>query len=125
MRHLRGRLRQFLRRSLGFYLLTLLLTTGVASAQPSLVAQVRAATAAADLAGAEQLALRALRQDPHDPEALLALSWGGRGALAARQFAVAMRVARDTEARIVPLLRTRPLDAEPQLPLALACACTS
>jgi len=122
MPHPSGRLRQCLRPGFRVCLLALLLATGAASAQPDLVAQVRAAIAAADLPGAEQLARRALGKAPRDPEALLALSWVGRGALAAKQWEVALRVARDTEARIVPLLKTRPLDAEPQLPLALGAS---
>lgn len=93
-----------------------------ATAAADLVAETRAAIAAGDLTGAERMAVAALTRMPGDPEALLALSWVGRGALAARQFDLALRVARDTETRVVTALRTRPLDQEPDLPLALGAA---
>ncbi|MDO8794684.1 MAG: TlpA disulfide reductase family protein [Vicinamibacterales bacterium] len=91
-------------------------------ARSGIVQRTRAAVAARDLRGAEQIAVRALRQSPSDAEALLALSWVGRGALAAKQLDMALRVARDTETRIRAVLQLRPLDAEPQLPLALGAA---
>ena len=91
-------------------------------AQSGIVQRTRAAIADRDLRGAEQMAVRALRQSPSDAEALLALSWVGRGALAAQQLDMALRVAQDTETRILSVLHLRPLDAEPQVPLALGAA---
>ena len=104
--------------------LAILLSPGTAQigAQSGIVQRTRAAIADRDLRGAEQMAVRALRQSPSDAEALLALSWVGRGALAAQQLDLALRVAQDTETRILSVLHLRPLDAEPQVPLALGAA---
>jgi len=56
------------------------------------------------------------------PEYLEALSWMGRGALAARQLDKAEAYAKETETLAVQQLTKRPLDAEPHLPLALGAA---
>lgn len=93
-----------------------------ATVASDLVAETRALISNGNLAGAERLAAAVLTRAPGDPEALLALSWVGRGALATRQFDLAMRVARDTEMRVVAALRTRRLDQEPSLPLALGAS---
>src|SRR5579863_7776891 len=56
------------------------------------------------------------------PEYLEALSWMGRGALAAHQLDKAGAYAKETETLSLQQLKTRPLDAEPHLPLALGAA---
>jgi thiol-disulfide isomerase/thioredoxin len=56
------------------------------------------------------------------PEYLEALSWMGRGALAASQLDKAEAYATQTETLAVQQLKKRPLDAEPHLPLALGAA---
>jgi thiol-disulfide isomerase/thioredoxin len=56
------------------------------------------------------------------PEYLEALSWLGRGALAARQLDKAETYARETETLASAELKKRPLDAEPHLPIALGAA---
>jgi thiol-disulfide isomerase/thioredoxin len=56
------------------------------------------------------------------PEYLEALSWLARGDLITRQFDKADAVAKDTEKLALQSLATRPLDAEPHLPLALGAA---
>lgn len=107
-------------------LATLTLAGVLATAHPvaaaDLVAETRALIAAGNLGEAERLAATAVEHDPADPEALLALSWVGRGALAAQQFNLALRVAGDTEKRVLAALRNRPLDREPSVPLALGAA---
>jgi thiol-disulfide isomerase/thioredoxin len=56
------------------------------------------------------------------PEYLEALSWLARGDLITRQFDKADTNAKETEKLAVQTLATRPLDAEPHLPLALGAA---
>ncbi len=56
------------------------------------------------------------------PEYLEALSWLARGDLITRQFDKAEATAKDTEKLALQSLATRPLDAEPHLPLALGAA---
>jgi thiol-disulfide isomerase/thioredoxin len=56
------------------------------------------------------------------PEYLEALSWLARGDLITRQFDKADVTAKETEQLAVQSLATRPLDAEPHLPLALGAA---
>lgn len=92
------------------------------SAQGDIIATVRSAIAAGDLSGAERLARAELARARARPDALEALSWVARGALAAGQLEAADRVARDVQARSESVLKTRPLDAEPHLPIALGAA---
>jgi thiol-disulfide isomerase/thioredoxin len=56
------------------------------------------------------------------PEYLEALSWLARGDLITRQFDKAEATAKETEKLALQSLATRPLDAEPHLPLALGAA---
>ncbi len=56
------------------------------------------------------------------PEYLEAYSWMARAALAAGQYDQAASYAKQTEALSVAELKSRPLDAEPHLPLALGAA---
>lgn len=56
------------------------------------------------------------------PEYLEALSWLARGDLITRQFDKAEANAKETEKLALQSLATRPLDAEPHLPLALGAA---
>ena len=56
------------------------------------------------------------------PEMLEALSWLGRGALAAKQFDKADTYAKETYRLAVEELKKRPLDADDELPIALGAA---
>ena len=56
------------------------------------------------------------------PEMLEALSWLGRGALAAKQFDRAEAYAKQTHQLALDELKKRPLDAEYHLPIALGAA---
>jgi thiol-disulfide isomerase/thioredoxin len=57
-----------------------------------------------------------------NPEMLVALSWLGRGALAAKQFEKADSYAKETYQLAVEELKKRPLDADGELPVALGAA---
>ena len=56
------------------------------------------------------------------PETLEALSWQARDALQAKQLEQADNYAKQTFDQAVAQLKTRPLDAEPHLPIALGAA---
>jgi thiol-disulfide isomerase/thioredoxin len=89
---------------------------------PNLIADVRAAIAAGNFAGAEQLIAAHRSSKGTTPEALEALSWLGRGALAAKQLDQAENYALETYDLCVEALKTRPMDAEPRLPIAIGAA---
>jgi thiol-disulfide isomerase/thioredoxin len=86
------------------------------------VADVRAALGRGDLAAAEALVERFRGQAGNTPEALEALSWLGRGALAVEDYPKAARYAERTEELVLDALKSRALDAEPHLPIALGAA---
>lgn len=104
---------------------TMLVTvTGLAArAQPApIVADVRAAIANNDFARADS-ALTAYRAaNGVTSEMLEALSWMGRGTLAAKQLDSAERYATETYRLSSDLLKTRRLDDEPRLPIAIGAA---
>jgi thiol-disulfide isomerase/thioredoxin len=56
------------------------------------------------------------------PEYLEALSWMGRAALGMQQYSQAEGCAKQTRTSAAALLKTRSLDAEPHLPIALGAA---
>jgi len=99
-----------------------LLLTPVVRAQSTIVADVRAAIAKNDLKGADDLLTKFRQAQGTTPEALEALSWLGRGALAAEDNDRAIRYAQQTRQLVVAMLATRSLDAEPHLPIALGAA---
>ena len=95
----------------------------VATAKPpSVIADVRAAIAKGDLAGGEQVLAAYRAAHGTTPEALEALSWLGRGALAAKQLDKAEDYALQTYDLCVEALKTREMDAEPRLPIAIGAA---
>ena len=109
----------------GFRLL--LLAAMVASlpsvgAAQTLVRDVRAAIGKSDLTAADALVAAFRAQSGTTPEALAALSWLGRGALAAGDRVRADRYAKDTERLTLEALKTRTLAAEPNLATALGAS---
>ena len=112
-----------MRRFIAMVLLTAVTATVGPSAQAaSIVKEVRSAIAANDfaLAGRTLTAYRAA--NGITPEMLEALSWMGRGALAAKDLDSAERYARETYQLATAQLQSRPLDQEPRLPIALGAA---
>ncbi len=89
---------------------------------PRIVANVQLALKAGDLATAEGLAEQFRRANGNTPEALDALGWVARGELAARQIDKAQRTSSAILQNAQIALATRPVDAEPYLPLALGTA---
>ena len=94
----------------------------IGNAQTTIVADVRAAIAKNDLKGADELLAKFRQAQGTTPEALAALSWLGRGALAAGDNERAARYSQDTRQLVVAMLPTRPLEKDPNLQTALGAA---
>jgi thiol-disulfide isomerase/thioredoxin len=93
------------------------------TAQPSaIVKEVRAAIAAKDFALADKTLAAYRASNGITPEMLEALSWLGRGALAAKDLDRAEKYARETYQLATAQLKTRKLDQESRLPIALGAA---
>jgi thiol-disulfide isomerase/thioredoxin len=127
-------------RSLGFALLAVGLTASALAGQaaapaaaapqaaatpappPNLIQQVRAVIGKGDLAGAEAVAAAYRKEKGITPEYLEAFSWLGRGALAAKRFDQAEQYALDAYDLCTDALKTRKMDDEPRLPIAIGAA---
>lgn len=98
--------------------------TATAPAAGDIIKVVRAAIAANDFAqGERQLAeYRGSKGNTWTPEALEALSWLGRGALAKKDYAAADRYSREALELSEAALSGRGLDDERYLPIALGAA---
>ncbi|MBK5291967.1 MAG: redoxin domain-containing protein [Acidobacteriia bacterium] len=94
----------------------------VCTASAQLVQEVRAAIAGNDFAGGEKRIASYRAREGATPEMILALSWLGRGAQAAKQWDHAERYAVETRKLVLESLQKRPLDQEPDLPLALGAS---
>jgi thiol-disulfide isomerase/thioredoxin len=92
------------------------------SAGSDVIAEVRRAIAAQDFARADAIVAQFRAVHGTTPEALAALSWLGRGALAAKQFERADRYARETHKLALAALATRKLDEDAHLQTALGAA---
>lgn len=101
-------------------IVTLMCAASLISA--ALVKDVRDALGAGDFSRAEQLLNNYKSQQGVTPEMLLAYSWLGRGALAAKKYDQADKYAAETKRQVLLELKKRPLDSEPDLPLALGAA---
>src|SRR5215471_6778979 len=93
-----------------------------AAAWADVVTDVRTALAKNNLPLAQSLVQNYRAQRGVTPEMLEALSWLGRGSLAAKQFDQAETYAKETQRLSLAEIKKRPLDAEPHLPLALGAA---
>lgn len=91
-------------------------------APQGLVPTVRAAIAKQDFKGGEQLIADYRKAQGITPEMVEAVSWLGRGALAAKQYDQATSYANQTYDLVRGMLKTRGLDDEPRLPIALGAA---
>jgi thiol-disulfide isomerase/thioredoxin len=103
-------------RILGFALL-LSLEAGAA-----IIPDVRAAIARKDFAAGEKLVQEYRASQGITPEMLEALSWLGRGALAAKQLDQADRYAAETRRLSLDQLKNRKMDDERHLPIALGAS---
>lgn len=92
------------------------------AAHADLSSEVRDRMSAGQVDGARQLVDQERAAHGDSPAALEALSWLARGELAKQRLDDALRDARQTRALVNTLLRSRALDAEPRLPIALGAA---
>ena len=90
--------------------------------QPPIITNVRAAIAKQDFGEAERLVAAHRAANGVTPPMLEALSWIGRGALAAKQGPKAEALAQQAYDLGVAALKGRTLDAEPHLPVAIGAA---
>jgi thiol-disulfide isomerase/thioredoxin len=88
----------------------------------TIVDSVREAIAKNDFREAEHLARANMREIGSTPLAIEAFSWLGRGALAAKNYDAAMTYAARAYEMVEEQLKTRQLDAESHLPIALGAA---
>jgi thiol-disulfide isomerase/thioredoxin len=94
----------------------------VISASAGIVEDVRGALAQNSFSTAES-ELKAYRaQNGVTAEYTEAYSWLGRAALTGRNYEQSEAYAKETKALVAELLKQRPLDAEPHLPIALGAA---
>ncbi len=87
-----------------------------------IVPEVRAAANAKDFARGEQLVETYRKANGVTPEMILALSWLGRGAQAAKSWEKAEEYSAATRKLALEQLKKRPLDADEELPLALGAS---
>lgn len=90
--------------------------------EKTIVDLVKDEIAKGDFRQAEALARRDMRAIGRTPLAIEAFSWLGRGTLAAKKYDVAMTYAARAYEMVEEQLKTRQLDAEPHLPIALGAA---
>jgi hypothetical protein len=99
-----------------------LVVFGASLAWADLVGDVRGAVDEKNFARAASLIRGYEARRGQTPESILAVSWMARGALSQKDFAKAETYARETYQRSMNELKKRPLDGEPDLPLALGAA---
>lgn len=101
-------------------LLLVVVAAGALAAQ--VVQDVRKAAQAGDFDAAQTRLQQARAFGPWTPELILAHSWLGRGAQANKRWEQAFSYAAETRRMALDMLKSRPLDAEPNLPLALGAS---
>lgn len=88
----------------------------------ALVSDVRKAIADGDFKRGEKLIEEYRAQNGVTPESILALSWLGRGSLAAKKYDQADAYSAETRKLALAELKKRAIDAEKDLPLALGAS---
>jgi thiol-disulfide isomerase/thioredoxin len=94
----------------------------LACSAADLVGDVRSSAEQSDFTRANGCIRSYEAQRGQTPESILALSWMARTALAQKKYDQADRYAQDTYQRVQKELKKRPLDREPDLPLALGAS---
>jgi thiol-disulfide isomerase/thioredoxin len=102
--------------------LVLVMLAAAALAPAQLVTAVRGALASKDFATGEKILAAYQKQKGITPEYVLAYSWLGRGAQANKLWDKAAAYSAQTRKLVQAELKKRPLDAEPDVPLALGAA---
>jgi cytochrome c biogenesis protein CcmG/thiol:disulfide interchange protein DsbE len=96
--------------------------TSTSAPANNIIAEVRALIAKDDFSTAEKNLRAFVAEKGKTPEALEALSWLGRGALAKKRLDEANRFATETYGLALEALKGRTMDAEPRLPIAIGAA---
>ena len=91
-------------------------------ATQNIVQEVRAAIAQNDFAAGEKLIAKSKAAHGTTPEIIEAVSWLGRGSLAAKNYDNAYKYAEQARELSLEQLKRRKLDAETHLPLALGAS---
>jgi thiol-disulfide isomerase/thioredoxin len=91
-------------------------------ANAAIVGDVRSALSRKDVAGAEALLKTYRDRNGVTPEMLEAFSWLGRAALADKRYPDAEKNAVETKRLVLEQLKTKQLDNDPNLPIALGAA---
>ncbi|HKW96426.1 MAG TPA: TlpA disulfide reductase family protein [Bryobacteraceae bacterium] len=99
-----------------------LLSAGAIACWGQIIGDVREAIAAHDFAKGDRLIREYRAKSGVTPEMLEALSWMGRGELAAKQYDAAERYAAETRKLALAALTKRPMDQERHLPIALGAS---
>lgn len=99
-----------------------LIFLAVFESSASVVSTVRAAIDAGQYSQAEAIAQQFRQTYGATPEAIEAISWLGRGALVKRDYDRATKYAQETRKLVEDQLKTRKLDADKSLPLALGAS---
>ncbi len=107
---------------LGFVLALHLIPQSALAQRPEIVRQVRAAIDAGDFAGCERLLAAHKATSDADGAYLEALSWMGRGKLAAKDYTAAEKYAGLTRSGVLDQLKTHKLEDDSSLPLALGAS---
>ena len=103
--------------------LAALLGSAPAQAQkPRIIGDVRALVHKGNWATAETALASYKKEWGETPAYLEALSWIGRGRLANKEYEAAQQNATEVRSKAIALLKTRKLDDEPSLPVALGAA---
>lgn len=111
---------RWLQRLVVFLFATLAMAAPLAA--QTLIRDVRAAIARNDMAAAEALVAKQRADVGNTSEALAAMSWLGRGALAAGDRVNADRFAKDTERLTLEALKSKSLASDQNLVIALGAA---
>ena len=96
--------------------------TGVQTCALPIFADVRATIAQNNYPGGERTLESYKKASGVTPEYILALSWLGRGSQATKSWDAAERYSTETRKLCLAALKTRKLDDEPKLPLALGAS---
>lgn len=98
------------------------LKPSLSAQRPPVVKEVRAALNAGNFPQAERIAAEYKQQNGPDAYWLEAYSWLGRAKLGAKEYDAAIELAARTRAAALEMLKTRRIDDEGSLPLALGAS---
>ncbi len=105
-----------------FHLAALLAAAGAQVSRAGIIQDVRSAIADSNFELGERRVREYLAKEGTKPEGLEALSWLGRGALAAKRYDEAELYAAETRKLVLETLKKRPVDSDANTPIALGAS---